>query len=282
MKWLKTILVLQVLIMYQENVIAQKILNDVHYVDKSTNEQTIDIYLPVAKNFKTILFLHEGSLLGADKKDEPLEEIAKKFQNDGICFVSANYRLGPQNKWPSQPEDVCSAFAWLKKNLSAYAGDTSAIFIMGHSSGAFLAAIVATDSKYLKAEGYSLRSIAGFISVGTQLKPMLPTVSEDKLPLWFEKDNYLKIFGNRSVFDDASPMAHLNADVSKGLIILAESEQFQPPLLQQAKEFIESGMKIGLHLNYEVMPGRTHMSTIGKMPDENDETYSIIKKFVSD
>jgi arylformamidase len=280
MKWLKTIMVLQNLFLYVENGSAQDVLQNIPYSGGGITEQKMDIYLPVTKNFRTILFLHEGSLLGGDKKDKPLEEVAKKFQSDGICFVSANYRLGPQNKWPSQPEDVCAAFAWLKNNLTTYLGDTSKIFIMGHSSGAFLAAIVSTDSKYMSAKGYCLKSIAGFIPVGTQLRPMLPNVPEERLPKWFEKDPYLQIFGSRNVFDDANPMAHINVEMPKALIIIAESEQVQPPLLKQAKEFSETGKKMNLNIQYEVIPGRTHMSTIGKMPEDNDSTYNIIRNFI--
>lgn len=280
MKCLSVIVAFTLLLLCYEHSMAQKTLSDVHYADTNSKEQAMDIYLPATKKFKTILFLHEGSLLGGDKKDKPLEEIAEKFQNDGICFVSANYRLGPHNKWPVQPMDVCTAFIWLKKNLTAYGGDTSAIYIMGHSSGALLAALVSTDPKFLDAKSYTINSIAGFIAIGTQLKPMLPAISEEKLPQWFEKDNYLKIFGNKNVFEDASPFVHLNAEVSKGLIIIAESEQSQPPLLEQAKEFVESGNKMGLYLRYVVIPHRTHMSTIGKMSEKDDETYSNIKKFV--
>ena len=153
---------------------------------------------------------------------------------------------------------------------------------MGHSSGAFLAAVISTDSKYWHATRYNLKSIAGFIAIGTQLDPMLPAVPEDRLQEWFERDNYLKIFGSRIVFEDANPRTHINNEMPKGLILVAESEQFQPPLLRQAKEFVDEGKRIGLNLTYWVVKDRTHMSTITRMPGENDETYNIVAQFIKD
>lgn len=263
-------------------VFAQKVIGDVPYCKNAGTEQKMDIYLPGGDGFRTILFFHEGSLVTGDKRDSPLEDVARKFQREGICFVTANYRLGPQNKWPAQPKDAYAAFAWLKNNLIAYGADTSKIYVMGHSSGAFLAAVISTDSKYWHTTRYSPRNIAGFISIGTQLDPMLPAVSEDRLQEWFERDSYLKIFGSRAVFDDANPKTHINSEVPKGLIIVAESEQFNPPLLQQAKEFVEEGKRIGLNLNYLVVKNRTHMSTITRMPGENDETFNIIARFIKE
>ena len=39
---------------------------------------------------------------------------------------------------------------------------------------------------------------------------------------------------------------------------------------------------MNLKLRYEVIPGRTHMSAINKMPEENDPVYSMIKNFIDE
>lgn len=77
--------------------------------------QKIDLYVPKKKDFPTILYIHEGILLGGDKSDSPYSVISNKFKNARVAFSSMNYRLGPNNKWPAQPDDVVSAFVWLKK-----------------------------------------------------------------------------------------------------------------------------------------------------------------------
>jgi len=253
---------------------------DTSYVNNGDALQKMDLYLPATKNFKTIMYVHEGSLLSGDKRDEPYEKIARKFQQDGIGFISINYRLGKTSSWPSQPDDVCAAFAWIKRNIAKYHGDPDKIFIVGHSSGAKLASIVATDVKYMKKQGYSLKHIAGFICIGTQLKSVFPAVSEDKMADFFKRDQYLRIFGDTSTFADACAMRHINANIPPGLFIIAEKEQINPPILEQTREFIEKAKPFRLKLSYSVIPNRNHISNISKMVEENDPVYMLIKDFI--
>jgi hypothetical protein len=259
---------------------SQQIKLNVPYVDHGGNQQQMDLYLPAKSKFRTILFLHGGSLLEGDKNDYPLDTIGRNFQRDGICFVTANYRLGPGNKWPSQPDDVCSAFRWLKMNLADYGGDTSKIYIMGHSSGALLTAIVSTDEKYLRKQGLKLNSIAGFIPIGTQVKAVLPVVSEGKLRTLFEKNSYLSIFGDKETYSDVSPISHINRDMPKVLFIIAETEQYNPPILEQTREFIEKGSKYNLEMKHIVTKDRTHFTNITKMAFSGDEVYRMVKDFI--
>lgn len=257
----------------------QSVLN-VPYVDGGGAAQQMDLYLPDAKSFKSVIYIHEGSLLGGDKRDEPYEKIARKFQQDGIGFISINYRLGPENKWPSQPDDVCSAFAWLKKNISRYGGDEKEIFLAGHSSGALLSALVSTDPRYLNKTGYILEDIAGYIVIGSQLEAALPAVSKERLAAFFQTDNYLKIFGDTSVYKDACPMEHINPGMPPGLFIIAEAEQVNPPILSQTKDFIEKAKPVQADLRFVVTPNRTHRTNITKMPEDNDPVYQLLVDFV--
>lgn len=276
---MKKIIFLCALFIFLLNVQAQQTKVNIPYVKNGKNDQQLDLYTPAERNFVTIMYVHEGSLIGGDKRDEPYERIAQKFQKNGIGFALINYRLAP-NKWPSQPDDVCSSFGWLKKNLTEFGGDTSKIFIMGHSSGALLTALVSTDPKYMKKQTLSLNNIAGFISIGTQLRSIPPSISDEKLKDLFEKDVYLKIFGDKETFFDAGPIMHINAEIPKGLFIIAENEQYQPPILEQTEEFINKATGFNLDLNYVVTPDRTHMTNITKMVEENDFVYSLILKFV--
>jgi len=259
---------------------AQQTLTNVPYLTGAAGDEQMDLYLPSTKNFKTIVYVHEGGLMSGDKKDEPYAKIAEKFQRDGFAFILINYRLGPANKWPAQPDDVCVAFACVKKHISAYGGDSSKVFIAGHSSGAFLTSLVCTDTKYMAKQGFALKNIAGFIVIGSQLKAVYPAVPKEKLVAFFQKNSYLSIFGDTAVYADAQAMAHINAAIPPGLFIIAEKEQFEPPILEQTQEFIEKAKPYNLDISYKVITGRTHMSNITKMPEDNDEVYALIKNFV--
>ncbi|MBI3666472.1 MAG: carboxylesterase family protein, partial [Acidobacteria bacterium] len=65
------------------------------------------------------------------------------------------------------PRDVAAAFAWVKKNIGTRGGDESRVFLVGHSSGAHLVALLGADGKYLEEFHLSKKSIAGVVPIGS-------------------------------------------------------------------------------------------------------------------
>ena len=67
------------------------------------------------------------------------------------------------------------AFAWTRRNIGRYGGRTDQVFACGHSAGGHLVSLLATDERYLKAEGLSDKDIRGVVSVsaGVRGKQML-------------------------------------------------------------------------------------------------------------
>jgi arylformamidase len=63
--------------------------------------------------------------------------------------------------------DIAKAIRWVHDHAEEYGGDPDTIFVMGHSAGAHLAALVCTDDRYLQAEGLSLGIIKGCVPVDT-------------------------------------------------------------------------------------------------------------------
>jgi acetyl esterase/lipase len=61
--------------------------------------------------------------------------------------------------------DVAKSFRWVHDHIAGHGGDPSRIFVMGHSAGAQLAALICTDDRYLRAEGLTLAPIKGCVAV---------------------------------------------------------------------------------------------------------------------
>ncbi len=129
------------------------------------NLTALDIYAPSnAKNSPVMIMIHGGGWSIGDKGNRGL--IRNKipfFSKNGFIFVSINYRLSPVVKHPAHIEDVAEAVAWVHNNIKKYGGDNQKIFVMGHSAGAHLAALVATDERRLKKHGKDLSVIKGVI-----------------------------------------------------------------------------------------------------------------------
>lgn len=258
---------------------------DLAYVTSGSPQQQLDLYLPDSKGFPTILFVHGGSLTSEDRKDAPYPMIGEAFQKAGLGCAVINYRLGPENRWPAQPEDVVAALAWLKKNIAARGGDPGKIFLVGHSSGALLVALVSSDEKYLKKFGLSLKDIAGCVPMGSMLKHELNVTymvgtSPERVKQAFERQAYLQIFGSPEVFNDASPYRHISKQAPPFLILVAEAERYEPPILSQAEEFVAAAKQAGASAEVEVLKDRTHRTTINKMTEPDDPTLSRILRFV--
>jgi len=260
---------------------AQQVLYDLNYSASKIPQCEMDLYLPnKAEKFPSIVFLHEGGLIGGDKRENNLPQIAKKFQDDGIAVALVNYRLSPA-LWPAEPDDACEAFAWVKKHISGYGGDSTAIFIAGHSSGALLAALVSTDPKYMAKQGFTTNDIAGSIIMGTQLQAIVPAVSETRLNDYFQNNEYFRIFQNRQTFEDASPALHINKNIPAMRFIIAEAEQINPPILSQTEGFVNQAKVFNKDIRYDVIPDRRHITNLTKMIEPNDPVYRIIKDFIS-
>jgi acetyl esterase/lipase len=87
------------------------------------------------------------------------------FVERGFVFVSTNYRLLPDVEMDVLIRDVAKSLGWVHKNIAKYGGDSKRIFVMGHSAGAQLAALLCIDDRYLKAEGVPFEVLKGCVPV---------------------------------------------------------------------------------------------------------------------
>src|SRR5437870_10766742 len=119
----------------------------------------LDLYLPQGfENFPVVMFVHGGGWRHGDKDFLGLYvKLGKALARHGIGVAVPNYRLSPAVKHPEHVKDVARAFAWLYHNIAKHHGDPDRLFVSGHSAGGHLAALFATNDKYLKAEGLDLR-----------------------------------------------------------------------------------------------------------------------------
>src|SRR6516165_9000188 len=143
-----------------------EVRKDIPYVEgKDVDErQKLDLYLPKgAKDYPTLFFIHGGGWTGGSRSG--YDKIGRTFARNGVAFVSTGYRLSPRVQHPAHIQDVAKGFAWTVANIKKYGGKADLIFVSGHSAGGHLAALLATDDDYLKAEKLSLKNIKGVIPV---------------------------------------------------------------------------------------------------------------------
>ena len=142
--------------------LVQDVKKDVPYGE--LERQILDIHAPKdAKNFPVVFWIHGGGWQSGDKS--LVQEKPKMFVERGFVFVSTNYRLLPKVEMETIFRDVAKSLGWVHKNISQHGGDPNRIFVMGHSAGAQLAALMCIDDRYLKAEGVPFSALKGCVPV---------------------------------------------------------------------------------------------------------------------
>src|SRR5262245_27875643 len=143
---------------------ALNVKRDVPYAEPAHERQVLDVYSPKdAKSLPVVFWIHGGGWQTGDKTSVQIKP--RVFAEKGFVFVSTNYRLLPGVDMATIVRDVAKSVRWVHDHIAEHGGDPKRLFVMGHSAGAQLAALVCTDDRYLKAEGLSLANIKGCVPV---------------------------------------------------------------------------------------------------------------------
>ena len=115
--------------------------------------QTLDVYRP--KNLKrpagVVVFFYGGDWQNGRKTDYRF--VGQALASRGFVAVLPDYRLYPQVTFPAFVEDGALAVKWTRDHAAEIGGDPSRLFLMGHSAGAHIAALLALDDHYLRDVG---------------------------------------------------------------------------------------------------------------------------------
>jgi acetyl esterase/lipase len=141
---------------------SQSVKEHINLPYGSAPKQVLDVVSSgKCKNSPVIVFAHGGSWRWGQKDYH--RTIGQQFAKSGIVFTTIDYRLYPDVRFPSFPQDVALSVQWVRENISKYGGDRNKIFLMGHSAGAHSVSLVGLDSTYLQELGGDLDWIKGVI-----------------------------------------------------------------------------------------------------------------------
>lgn len=125
----------------------------------------LDVYVPddLAGPAPVVVFFYGGSWSNGDREDYLF--VGEALASRGFIAVVPDYRLYPEVAFPDFLDDSASAVRWVWDSIAEYRGDPDRIFLMGHSAGAYNAAMLAVDPRYLEAAGVDRAVIDGVIGL---------------------------------------------------------------------------------------------------------------------
>lgn len=168
----------------------------------------LDIATPEnSGNLPVLLWFHGGGLSGGDK------DIPAELMNQGFIVVSANYRLSPRVSCPAYIEDAAAALAWVFGNITRFGGDTTKIFVSGHSAGGYLSMMIILDKKWLAPYGINPDRIAGLIPLSGQTVTHYTIRQERGIPQ------------KQPLIDSLAPLWHVRADAPEIVLVTGDPDK---------------------------------------------------------
>ena len=180
--------------------------------------QKLDIYRPVTvlPDAPVVVFFYGGSWNSGSKDDYGF--VGEALASRGIVVVIADYRLYPQVRYPLFLQDGAQAVAWAFQHSAEYGGDPRKLYVMGHSSGAYNAAMLALDPQWLAGVGLSPSVFKGWIGLAGPYD-FLPIENRDVRPVFFYPDSP----------PDSQPINHVSQSAPPSLLIASVDDNLVNP-----------------------------------------------------
>jgi acetyl esterase/lipase len=99
--------------------------------------------------------------------------------------VVPDYRLYPEVRFPAFLQDNAAAVAWALAHAREFGADPRRVFVLGHSAGAYNAAMLALDGRWL---GAARDRLAGVIGLAGPYD-FLPITDPDIIPVFAPVDD---------------------------------------------------------------------------------------------
>ena len=156
-------------------------------------ENLLDVYYPEGTDrpLPTIISIHGGGWFYGSKL--LYSHYCLKLAARGFTVVNFDYRLAPENKYPSPLEDCCNVLHWVDLNAEYYNIDRNNLFVVGDSAGgqlAFQLLTMLTSDAYNELFSFSppkdLKINACGMNCGCYFMPLSKAIPPQKMGKIFE------------------------------------------------------------------------------------------------
>lgn len=213
----------------------------------------LDVYRPAALPVKApvVVFVYGGSWREGSKDDYRF--VADALTARGIVVVIPDYRVYPEVSYPDFLDDTAAAVAWTFREIERYGGDPGRIFVTGHSAGAYNAAMVAYDPRWLRPYGFVPTQLRGFVGLAGPY---------DFLPI--QDAGAKEVFHWPATPRDSQPIEHVTPQSIAALLIAARKDTFVNPT-QNTLAIAAKLKAAGVDVTVELHDGVDHVTLVGAM-----------------
>ena len=185
--------------------------------------QQLDLYRPLPETMPAegrrplIVFFYGGTWTTGERAS--FKFVGEALASRGAVVVLPDYGRSPAFRYPGFVQDSALAVKWALDNAARLGADPKQVYVMGHSSGGYNAAMVALDARWLGAVGGSPKQLAGWIGLAGPY---------DFLPI--ENPDAQVAFNWPDTPADSQPLMHASAAAPRTLLIAATKDKLVNPV----------------------------------------------------
>lgn len=252
---------------------------DIAYA-REHEKQKLDVYAPRdVKGAPIVLFVHGGFWVSGDRRAPEhgpglYASLGESLARRGIFAVIPSYRIN--TRIDAMLDDVTRAIVWTRKHAARVGGDPTRLFLMGHSAGGHLVALLTIDPSWLARQSLGLDVVRGTIAISAiwDLVAM-----RDAQPDRFNASVTYPVFGK----DDErlrrySPLAHIKERRPPFLLILAERDFAF--LLPQAQRALDAMQAVDTEATLRLIRGYDHLDVVQRFGEKGDPVLKHVANFV--
>lgn len=214
----------------------------------------LDVYTPTGKHLgkqrPTLIFFYGGCWGHCNPYDKSdYRFVGQALAAQGYNVVIPDYRQYPQVHFQAMLQDLTDAVNWTHQHIADYGGGPDNLFLIGHSSGAHLAATLNFDSQLLPAA--SAKAIRGFIGLAGPY--------DFKLKKPYERD----LFGPPKRFPESQPINFVTGNAPPALLLQGGADHTVSPsnMKRLAQHIRAKGGDVTTHL----YPDKDHVGLIAAL-----------------
>ena len=185
---------------------AERRQSEIKYGDDERQRMIVSVP-ENAKDNPVLVWFHGGGLVGGEPS------IPAELIDTDYIIVAPAYRFLSKVDIDACISDAADATAWVYKNIDSLGGDTSKIFVGGHSAGGYLASMIGLDKSRLAKRGIDADSIAG----------LFPVSGQDITHYEWRKMNGGSEL--KPTIDEYAPISYIRPDAPPYIIISGDREQ---------------------------------------------------------
>jgi len=211
--------------------------------------EVLDLYPAACAGAPIHIHIHGGAWRAQSKDDGAI--LAPAMTAAGMHFVVPDFDLLPAVRMPDMVEQLARMVGWVHANAARLGSDPDRILLSGHSSGAHLAAVLATLDWPARGLPADIIKALVCVSGGYDLEAVLLSARRTYIHLSPEEADRL------------SPPRHADRIRCPAWVLWGEKET--PEFIRQGEAFVAALERAGRLAGGGFVPGLNHFEIVGAM-----------------